>query len=126
MTKRCGVAGVVRHVIDDRDLERVARMGLMRFDLNLQENPWVGTDIIWGTGLHDIDHVTDLMLLAMAAPASRIGTRPNEMSFKLDIGVNGKDSSWQEVRLEDLVKLRAIFVEMWGEVDKVTNWTVDN
>lgn len=98
----------------------------MRFDLNLQENPWVGTDIIWGTGLHDIDHVTDLMLLAMAAPASRIGTRPNEMSFKLDIGVNGKDSSWQEVRLEDLVKLRAIFVEMWGEVDKVTNWTVDN
>jgi hypothetical protein len=110
-------------VIDDRDLERVARLGLMRFDLNLQENPWVGTDVIWGTGLHDIDHVTDLMLLAMTNPMWR-ASYPNEITFKLDTGIDGKDSSWQRCCLEDLVKLRALFIAMWGEVNKVTNWTV--
>ena len=112
---------LVSSVIDDVTLQRIVQNGLFRFDINLMENPWVGSDIIWGTGLKDIDHVTDLMLNAMASPQWQ-AKYPNDVTFKLDTAIDGTDTQLTQVTLDDLVRLRAIFIDTWGEVNKVTSW----
>lgn len=103
-------------MIDDTILTALANSGSFRMDYDLSSNvktnsSWTGTDIIWGTGVKDIDNIIGLM-----------GVYPLG-KFNLDTGVDGKDSSWNPATVDDMTRFRAIFVEMWGEVNKVSVWT---
>jgi hypothetical protein len=102
-------------VIDDATLDAIAELGTFRIDYDLSalretRAAWTGTDILWGTGVHDIDHVIELMILY-----------PHGL-FKLDTGVDGKDSSWDDVTPDDMTRYREFFVQRWGEVNKVSVW----
>lgn len=103
-------------MIDNATLDAIAALGTFRMDCDLSANEatnasWTGTDIIWGTGVHDIDHVISLMELY---PRGK---------FRLDTGVGGKDSSWNQATADDMARYRELFVERWGEVNKVAVWT---
>ena len=104
-------------MIDDATLDAIAKLGTFRMDYDLSANvvtraAWTGTDILWGTGCHDIDHAIELIQLHPYG------------YFAMDTGVvGGKDSSWQPCTVDDLTRYRAFFVARWGEVDKISFWT---
>jgi len=102
-------------VIDNATLDAIAAVGIFRMDYDLSaivatRASVTGTDILWGTGVHDVDHIIQLM-----------GLYPLGL-FKLDIGPGGKDSSWLQATIDDMQRFRTLFVARWGEVNKVSDW----
>ena len=103
-------------MIDNNLLEAIVEVGSFHMDYDpscniVSGSSWSGTNVIFGSGVSDIDHILRLM-----------AAYPNGL-FKLDVGAGiSKDSSWLEATSADMTQLRALFVARWGETNKPTIW----
>lgn len=100
--------------LTDNDVFVVARRGEWKIDFYAGQ----GTDnsaIYVGDGVDDLDRVS-----AVIASGTNLGAR-----LMIDVGafenlMPGPDfaSQWRFFDLEDLARIRAKYVELWGPVDK--------
>jgi len=107
-------------LVDDATLQAVAGQVNFHLDIDyvdaiwgdqtISNLGWEGSNIEWGLGVPDIDRVLDLM------------DKYPTGNYRLDIGVDGKDSSWTEVSKDDMVAFRVFFIAQWGNVAKVQIW----